>query len=94
MHMMDATRVIPKGWHFMYLTPLFSHAGLRNCIRNRAIPCSLWRILSLIWTFNALSGRCLAGRGLHGREIGSRKTVPELLDAVPHNPFKVDTYQL
>ncbi|KAJ6498032.1 kinase-like domain-containing protein [Mycena vitilis] len=88
---MDATRVIPGGYHF-------SQPWTENGVDFGVY----WRARSFVSPVEyyfidfGLSDYCPDGPEAT-RDVGvfgQDKTVPELSDTVPYNPFKVDVYQL
>ncbi|KAJ7159438.1 hypothetical protein C8R46DRAFT_906589 [Mycena filopes] len=91
--MMDATNVVPKGWHF---AAPFSQNGttprLLSIPRHSVAPVEYFIIdFGLSTSFPAdLPVDDARDVGRYGQD----KTVPELSDTVPYNPFKVDIYQL
>ncbi|KAJ7674392.1 hypothetical protein B0H17DRAFT_1241192, partial [Mycena rosella] len=76
--MMDCTRVIPQSFHF---SAPWTQDGVNYGVQSRQ-----WIITSLI----SASPERTRVLGVFGQD----KTVPELSDIVPYNPFKVDIYQL
>jgi hypothetical protein len=89
--MMDESRVVPKGSHFG--CP-WSHEGsgydLTWCPRCSVAPVDYYYIdfgLSS-WYPNGKETATSIGA------VGQIKSVPELSDIVPYNPFQVDIYQL
>ncbi|KAJ6461322.1 kinase-like domain-containing protein [Mycena sanguinolenta] len=90
--MMDASRIIPRGWHFR--AP-WSHCGTKVGIQSRprfAIgPINYYVIdFGLSREFFDAHPEDVLDVGKYGQD----KTVPELSETVPYNPFKVDIYQL
>ncbi|KAJ6498151.1 kinase-like domain-containing protein [Mycena vitilis] len=89
--MVDATRMIPLGWHF--IAP-YSHCGTKVGIRSR--PRSSVRPVNYYIIDFGLSQEYFVPPedirvvGKYGQD----KTVPELSHSVAYNPFKVDVYQL
>jgi hypothetical protein len=89
--MMDESRVIPKGSHFG--RPDGHDGGFVNLTwRHR---CSVAPVDYYYIDFG-LSGWYPRGKKTAARRgvVGQVKTVPELSDTVPYNPFEVDIYQL
>ncbi|KAJ7785633.1 hypothetical protein B0H16DRAFT_1295172, partial [Mycena metata] len=89
--MMDATNIIPQGFHF---SAPWSHTGFGNGVA--------WRSRSSIapvdyYIINFGLSHYFPEGPEHARAVGKfgqDKTVPELSATVPYNPFKVDIYQL
>jgi len=89
---MDESRVVPKGSHF---ARPYSHDGTdynltwehRCCLA----PVDYYYYINFV-----LSGWYPDGHdsALAIGVVGQVKTVPELSDTIPYNPFKVDIYQL
>lgn len=90
--MMEA-RIIPKGWHFV--AP-YSHDGIRVGIdsapRASMRPPIAYYVIDfgLSQEYRDILPQNVTAVGRYGQD----KTVPELSDTVPYNPFKVDIYQL
>ncbi|KIM88362.1 hypothetical protein PILCRDRAFT_255096 [Piloderma croceum F 1598] len=89
--MMDETRVVPKRSHFV--RP-YSHDGTDYNLtwhhRCRVAPVDYYYIdfgLSGWYPYGHDSALAIG-------VCGQIKTVPELSDMIPYNPFKVDIYQL
>ena len=89
--MMDETRVVPKGSHFV--RP-YSHDGTDYNLtwhhRCRVSPVDYYYIdfgLSGWYPYGHDSALAMG-------VCGQVKTVPELSDTIPYNPFKVDIYQM
>ncbi|KAJ7159441.1 hypothetical protein C8R46DRAFT_370641 [Mycena filopes] len=91
--LMDASRVIPRGWRF---TVPYTHTGEAVGIdsepRHSVVPVEYFIIdFGLSTSFPADTSMDDA------REVGrygQDKSVPELSDTIPYNPFKIDIYQL
>ncbi|KAJ6461324.1 kinase-like domain-containing protein [Mycena sanguinolenta] len=90
--MMDASHVIPRGWHFRApWTHCGTKSGIQSQPRSSVGPIDYYIIdfgLSKIY-FDERQEDVL-DEGKYGQD----KTVPELSETVPYNPFKVDIYQL
>ncbi|KIM88366.1 hypothetical protein PILCRDRAFT_255150 [Piloderma croceum F 1598] len=89
--MMDETRVVPKGSHF---ARPYSHDGTGYNLtwehRCRVAPVDYYYIdfgLSGWYPYGYDSALAMG-------VCGQVKTVPELSDTIPYNPFKVDIYQM
>jgi len=89
--MMDETPVVPKGSHF---ARPYSHDGTDYNLtwqhRCRVAPFDYYYIdfgLSR-WYPDGQDSALAIG------VVGQVKTLPELSDTIPYNPFKVDIYQL
>ncbi|KAJ7652049.1 hypothetical protein DFH06DRAFT_540109 [Mycena polygramma] len=89
--MMDCTNVLPLGFHF---SAPWTHDGVVFGVpwRRRSLfsPVGYFFIdfgLADYWPEGPQQTRAV---GVFGQD----KTVPELSDTVPYNPFKVDIYQL
>ncbi|KAJ7199353.1 hypothetical protein B0H12DRAFT_1165383 [Mycena haematopus] len=90
--MMDALRIIPRGWHF---SAPWSHCGTKVGIKSKprsAVgPIDYYVIdYGLAEKFFDVLPEDVLDVGRYGQD----KTVPELSETVPYNPFKVDIYQL
>ncbi|KAJ6461317.1 hypothetical protein C8R45DRAFT_1028051 [Mycena sanguinolenta] len=90
--MMDASRMIPRGWHFR--AP-WSHCGtalgIQSEPRSAVGPIDYYVIdFGLSDGFFDVRPEDVLDVGKYGQD----KTVPELSETVPYNPFKVDIYQL
>ncbi|KIM71401.1 hypothetical protein PILCRDRAFT_17110 [Piloderma croceum F 1598] len=89
--MMDASRVVPKGSHFIRD---FGHDGV-NCNLTWRHRCTVGPVQYFYIDFG------LSMWHPHGYEsakalgiVGQVKDIPELSDTVPYNPFKLDICQL
>ncbi|KAF7306345.1 Protein kinase domain-containing protein [Mycena indigotica] len=90
--MMDASKVVPGGSHFDDPSTQESNLSLRFCWRDR---CSVEPIAYYFIDFG-LSRYFPGGveTAFNFGRYGQDRTVPEFKWEVPHNPFKVDIYQL
>jgi hypothetical protein len=89
--MMDESRVIPKGSHFG--RPDGHDGGFVNLTwrhRCSVAPVDYYYIDFGLSGWYPMGKKTAARRGV----VGQVKTVPELSDTVPYNPFEVDIYQL
>jgi hypothetical protein len=87
--MMDETRVVPKGSHF---ARPWSHDGTEyNLTWHHRCRVAHYHYIDF-----GLSGWYPYGHdsALAMGVCGQVKTVPELSDTIPYNPFKVDIYQM
>jgi hypothetical protein len=89
--MMDASRVVPKGSHFIRD---FGHDGV-NCNLTWRHRCTVASVQYFYIDFG------LSMWHPHGHEsakalgiVGQVKDIPELSDTIPYNPFKFDICQL
>ncbi|KAJ7051155.1 hypothetical protein C8F01DRAFT_1340619, partial [Mycena amicta] len=90
--MMDATNVIPHDFHFTFDGTVNGSFASRTRWRDR---CSVAPVKYYFIDFG-LSDYYEEGLEL-ARDVGilgQDKTVPELSDTLPYNPFQVDIYQL
>ncbi|KAF7301144.1 Protein kinase domain-containing protein [Mycena indigotica] len=90
--MMDATKVQPFGFHFRFSKTIDGNLEHPSGWRDRCLvaPVDYYFIdfgLSSFHEEGADQARDVAA-------VGQDKTVPELSDDEPYNPFKVDIYQL
>ena len=91
--MMDARRLIPKGFHFSWQyshDPPFYLDDFKHTTRSAVAQVDYFFIdFGLSTRFSCYEQRRLVtGKG------GQNKTVPELSHEFPYDPFKVDIYQL
>ncbi|KAK7031837.1 kinase domain-containing protein [Favolaschia claudopus] len=92
---MDASRVVPSGWHFSapWGTEASGYNPIQSVPRYRVSPVEYFIIdfgLSTIFP----PGTPLASAQAVGTLGKYRREIPELSETVPYNPFKVDIYQL
>ena len=91
--MMDSRRLIPKGFHFSAQwshDPPFYYDRFTHSTRMAVAPVDYFFVdYGLSTRFSNYDQRSLV-TGI----AGQNKTVPELSDEVPYDPFKVDIYQL
>ncbi|KAJ7151667.1 kinase-like domain-containing protein [Mycena filopes] len=89
--MMDCTNVIPAGFHF---SAPWSQDGVGYGIqwrsRSAVSPVDYYIIDFGLALFSPGGSEEASVVGVFGQD----RTVPELSDSVPYNPFKVDIYQL
>ncbi|KAJ7037422.1 kinase-like domain-containing protein [Mycena alexandri] len=89
--MMDATNVIPQGFHFSRpWTRDGVDYGIEWRARSSVLPVDYFIVdfgLSEYFPEGPQHARAVG-------KFGQDKTVPELSATVPYNPFKVDIYQL
>ncbi|KAJ7652148.1 kinase-like domain-containing protein [Mycena polygramma] len=91
--MMDATRVVPKGWHF---AAPYSNTGTTvelDWEPRFSVPPVPYFIIDFGLSTSFQPHISLEEARVVGK-YGQDKYVPELSDTVPYNPFKVDIYQL
>ncbi|KAF7306339.1 Protein kinase domain-containing protein [Mycena indigotica] len=90
--LMDATNVIPGGYHFSYNSSEDGnyHHRIRWRDRCAVAPVQYYFIDFGLSSFFPEGEEAARDVGIFGQD----KTVPELSDTVPYNPFKVDIYQL
>ncbi|KAK7007411.1 kinase-like domain-containing protein [Favolaschia claudopus] len=98
--MMDASRVVPGGWH-MFKPWLLGEPGellklgsrLQTKSRLQVSPTQYFIIdFGLATCFPpGISLEDARATGVYGQ---CRKEIPEMSDTVPYNPFKVDIYQM
>ncbi|KAF9559496.1 hypothetical protein CPC08DRAFT_637755 [Agrocybe pediades] len=88
--MMDSSKVIPKGHHFRNW---FSHTGL---LGQRFEYNTRWKLRPHRYYIidYGISTRCTSSDAWILGVCGQDKTVPEMSETVPYNPFKLDVYQL
>lgn len=88
---MDPTKVIPKGFHPQRMrTTNGTSYGFKWKHRSSVRPVNYYIIDFGLSTWFRYRGQNIMSTGVYGQD----KTVPELSDTVPYNPFKVDIYQL
>lgn len=89
--MMDSTKIIPKGFHpqCMWTTDGVKY-DLKWKHRSSVGPINYYIIDFRLSTWFRYQGQTTLSIGVYGQD----KTVPELSDTIPYNPFKVDIYQL
>ncbi|KAJ7159430.1 hypothetical protein C8R46DRAFT_906189, partial [Mycena filopes] len=89
--LMDASRVVPRGWHF---TAPYTHTGEAVGIdsepRHSVAPVEEYPIIDFGLSTADISINAAREIGRYGQD----KIVPGLSDTIPYNPFKVDIYQL
>jgi hypothetical protein len=89
--MMDESRVIPKGSHYARIN---SHDGVGYNLtwRHRCVVAPV----DYYYIDFGLSASFPDGKetATNFGVVGQVKSVPELSDTVPYNPFQVDIYQL
>ncbi|KAJ6461320.1 hypothetical protein C8R45DRAFT_1028057 [Mycena sanguinolenta] len=90
--MMDASHVVPRGWHFEApWTRCGKGEGIKSVPRSTVGPIAYYVIdFGLSDRFFDVRPEDVLDVGKYGQD----KTVPELSETVPYNPFKVDIYQL
>ncbi|PPQ80958.1 LOW QUALITY PROTEIN: hypothetical protein CVT26_003529 [Gymnopilus dilepis] len=86
---MDHSRMVPKGTHFRRPS---SHDGITSGLTWR----SRWSVRPVQYYFIdfGISMRCPSQDTKVLGLLSQDKTVPELSESVPYNPFPVDIYQL
>ncbi|KAJ7480032.1 kinase-like domain-containing protein [Mycena galericulata] len=89
--MMDATNVIPYGFHFsMPCTEAGVGYGVNWRARSSVAPVDYYFIDFGLADYLPEGPEHATDTGVFGQD----KTVPELSATIPYNPFKVDIYQL
>jgi hypothetical protein len=92
--MMDATRVIPSGFHHV---SRHTHDGVDWDGENLTLRSRLSvQAVDYFFIDFGLSTRfpSFEERTFVTGKLGQNKTVPELSNTVPYDPFKVDIYQM